>query len=91
MDQLISAQGKAGHALLIDCRSLETKAFSMPADLTVVIINSNVKRGLVGSEYNTRREQFPTVVIAGMFNFGPAELFEITNEAEREAVKVSFS
>ncbi len=41
--------------------------------------------------YNTRREQFPTVVIAGMFNFGPAELFEITNEAEREAVKVSFS
>lgn len=41
--------------------------------------------------YNTRREQFPTVVIAGMFNFGPAELFEITNDAEREAVKVSFS
>lgn len=29
----------------------------MPADLEVVIINSNVKRGLVGSEYNTRREQ----------------------------------
>ena len=57
MDQLISAQGKAGHALLIDCRSLETQAFSMPADLEVVIINSNVKRGLVGSEYNTRREQ----------------------------------
>jgi LemA protein len=41
--------------------------------------------------YNTRREQFPTVIIAGMFNFGPAELFEITNEGEREAVKVSFS
>jgi len=57
MDQLISAQGKAGHALLIDCRSLETQSFSMPADLEVVIINSNVKRGLVGSEYNTRREQ----------------------------------
>ena len=37
--------------------SQPTQSFSMPADLEVVIINSNVKRGLVGSEYNTRREQ----------------------------------
>ena len=57
MDQLISAQGKADHALLIDCRSLETKAVAMPQGIAVVIINSNVKRGLVGSEYNTRRTQ----------------------------------
>ncbi len=41
--------------------------------------------------YNTKREQFPTVIIAGMLNFGPAELFEITTPDEREAVKVSFS
>ncbi len=57
MDQLISALGKENHALLIDCRSLETKAVSMPVDASVVIINSNVKRGLVDSEYNTRRKQ----------------------------------
>jgi galactokinase len=57
MDQLISAQGKADHSLLIDCRSLETKAVSMPQDMSIVIINSNKKRGLVDSEYNTRREQ----------------------------------
>ncbi|WEM41139.1 galactokinase [Photobacterium sp. DA100] len=57
MDQLISAEGQANHALLIDCRSLETKAVSMPEDMAVVIINSNKKRGLVDSEYNTRREQ----------------------------------
>ena len=57
MDQLISAQGQAGHALLIDCRSLATQAVEMPADIAVVIINSNVQRGLVGSEYNTRRRQ----------------------------------
>lgn len=57
MDQLISAQGKQNHALLIDCRSLETKAVSMPEDMTVMIINSNKKRGLVDSEYNIRREQ----------------------------------
>ncbi|WP_187329767.1 galactokinase [Rouxiella chamberiensis] len=57
MDQLISALGKENHALLIDCRSLETRAVSMPKDASVVIINSNVKRGLVDSEYNTRRKQ----------------------------------
>ena len=57
MDQLISAQGQAGHALLIDCRSLATQPVAMPADLAVVIINSHVQRGLVGSQYNTRRQQ----------------------------------
>ena len=57
MDQLISARGETGHALLIDCRSLETRSFAMPAGIAVVIINSNVQRGLVGSEYNTRRRQ----------------------------------
>jgi galactokinase len=57
MDQLISAEGKKDHALLIDCRSLETQAVSMSSKMSVVIINSNKKRGLVDSEYNTRREQ----------------------------------
>ncbi|MEF1309648.1 galactokinase [Vibrio mytili] len=57
MDQMISAQGQENHAMLLDCRSLETQAVSMPEDMAVVIINSNKKRGLVDSEYNTRREQ----------------------------------
>ncbi|MCG9680810.1 galactokinase [Vibrio sp. Isolate24] len=57
MDQMISAEGKENHALLLDCRSLETQAVSMPEEMSVVIINSNKKRGLVDSEYNTRREQ----------------------------------
>lgn len=60
MDQLISALGKKDHALLIDCRSLGTKAVPMPKGVAVVIINSNFKRTLVGSEYNTRREQCET-------------------------------
>lgn len=57
MDQMISAEGNENHAMLLDCRSLETTAVSMPEDMSVVIINSNKKRGLVDSEYNTRREQ----------------------------------
>jgi LemA protein len=40
--------------------------------------------------YNTSRETFPNVIIAGMFNFGPAQLFEIEKPQEREAPKVSF-
>jgi galactokinase len=57
MDQMISAEGKENHAMLLDCRSLETESVSMPEDMSVVIINSNKKRGLVDSEYNTRRQQ----------------------------------
>jgi galactokinase len=57
MDQLASARGELGHALLIDCRSLETRTVALPDDVVVMIVHSRVKRALVGSEYNTRREQ----------------------------------
>jgi LemA protein len=40
--------------------------------------------------YNTKRETFPTNAIAGMFNFGEAILFEVSDASEREAVKVEF-
>lgn len=57
MDQMVSACGSKFNALLLDCRSLDTELISMPENLAVMIINSNVKRGLVDSEYNTRRLQ----------------------------------
>jgi len=41
--------------------------------------------------YNTNRETFPNNVIANMFNFNPAELFEIEDDSERDAPQVSFS
>ena len=41
--------------------------------------------------YNTQRETFPTNMVAGPFNFGPAESFVIEKPAEKEAPKVSFS
>ena len=40
--------------------------------------------------YNTKREVFPSNIVAGMFNFKEAALFEITEQAEREAPKVKF-
>lgn len=42
-------------------------------------------------DYNNKREMFPSSIIAGMFNFTAAQMFEVKNEAEREGVKVSFS
>lgn len=56
MDQMISAKATAGHALLLDCENLATTAVPIPADLTMVIVNSNYPRKLVDSEYNSRRE-----------------------------------
>lgn len=40
--------------------------------------------------YNNKREMFPSNVIAGMFSFVAATLFEVKDEEQREAVKVSF-
>ena len=42
-------------------------------------------------QYNTSRETFPNVVLAGMFGFQAAELFHVEDPAERTAPKVSFS
>uniref|UniRef100_A0A8C5PUJ8 Galactokinase n=1 Tax=Leptobrachium leishanense TaxID=445787 RepID=A0A8C5PUJ8_9ANUR len=58
MDQFISVLGKDGHALLIDCRSLEVTPLPL-ADpgLAVLITNSNVRHELTGSEYPDRRRQ----------------------------------
>ncbi len=55
LDQIASAATKAGHALLIDCRSLELRPIPLPADIAVMIVQSGVERGLVDGEYNTRR------------------------------------
>ena len=41
--------------------------------------------------YNTDREVFPSNIIAGAFNFGPAELFVIDKPEQKDAPKVSFS
>lgn len=55
MDQMISAAGESGHALLIDCRSLETRSVPVPPGTSVVILDTATRRGLVDSAYNDRR------------------------------------
>jgi galactokinase len=57
MDQMISAMGRAGHALLMDCRSLKTELVPLPPDMTIVVLDTATRRGLVDSAYNERRQQ----------------------------------
>jgi len=57
MDQMVSAAGREGNALLIDCRSLETQAVPLPPGMTVVVMDTATRRGLLDSAYNERREQ----------------------------------
>lgn len=58
MDQFISSMGEESHALLIDCRSLESKLIPLKdPSIVVLVTNSNVKHELTGSEYPSRRKQ----------------------------------
>ena len=57
MDQMASAASKAGHALFLDCRSLEIQHIPMPADMVVAVMDTSTRRGLVDSAYNERRSQ----------------------------------
>lgn len=86
MDQLISALGQRDHALLIDCRTLSTRAVSVPDNIAVVIINSNVKRGLVDSEYNTRRRQCEEAArffgVKALRDVSPELFFSIQHELD---------
>ncbi|KGJ88305.1 galactokinase [Colwellia psychrerythraea] len=76
MDQLISAMGQKGHAMLLDCKDLSFEDAPIPDDLALFIVNSNVKRGLVDSAYNLRRQQCEAVAK----HFGVSALRDVTIE-----------
>lgn len=57
MDQFIACFGKAGHAVMLDCRSLESQALPIPDEVSVVVCNTMVRHELAASEYNARRAQ----------------------------------
>ena len=64
MDQFAVAFGRADHALLLDCRSLEHRAVPLPAGTRLVICDSGSPRELADSEYNTRRAECDRAVAA---------------------------
>jgi LemA protein len=54
------------------------------------IANSRKYYNAVVKELNTKVESFPSNIIAGIFQFGRKTMFEVTDQAERENVKVQF-
>ena len=67
MDQLISAAGKEGYALLIDCRSLDIELVTLPENAVVVVMDTMTRHSHTDSGYNERRAQCETA----------AEFFEV--------------
>ncbi len=57
MDQMASALGVEGYALLLDCRTLETEPVPLPPDVVIAVADTRVRRRLATSEYNVRRAQ----------------------------------
>ncbi len=74
MDQLISALGKQGCALFIDCRTLDAKPAALPDGTAVLILDTMTRRGLVESAYNERRAQCK----AGAGHFGVGALRDVS-------------
>ena len=62
MDQFIAVFATSGHALMLDCRSLESQSLLVPDDAKLVICNSMVKHELASGEYNRRRAECETGV-----------------------------
>ena len=57
MDQFVSCMGKAHHALLLDCRSLDFQLAPIPGGLRLVVCNTMVKHDLATGTYNIRRAE----------------------------------
>ena len=64
MDQLAVARGRAGHVLLIDCRSFEVARVPLPPDLRLLVLDSAVPRRLTDSGYDDRRADCERALVA---------------------------
>ena len=57
MDQFASALGRRGHAILLDCGTLEHRYVPFPAGMLIVVVDSGVRRNLADTPYNQRRQE----------------------------------
>lgn len=90
MDQFASVFGKAGHLILLDCRSLEHTYYSFdPKGYKLVLLDTQVKHELASSAYNKRRQSCETVVAAIRKNHPHVEfLRDATMEMLHEVASV---
>src|SRR5438552_9545277 len=64
MDQFASALCRRGHALFLDCRSLETHHIPLGASLAIAVCDTGTARSLAGSAYAQRRRECTDAVLA---------------------------
>jgi galactokinase len=64
MDQFASACGEAGNAILLDCRSLETRPVPLPEDVAIVVCDSGSSRRLDAVAYEARQAECRRAVAA---------------------------
>ena len=90
-------RGSVAHMMLVVERYPDLKADRSMATLMEELTSTENKVAFARQSYNdavmvynTKRETFPTVLVAGMLGFKSAQLFEIVDPTEREAVKVQF-
>ena len=80
MDQMASAACQAGHALFLDCRSLEYKNIPLPDGVSIVVLDTATRRGLVDSGYNERFKQCQTAAdyfgVKALRDVSPQQLLE---------------
>jgi len=102
MKNLISAEsglaGTLGRLMMVSEQYPDLKANQNMMQLTEELTSTENKISFARQAYNdsimtynTDREVFPSNIIAGIFNFGPAELFVIDKPEQKDAPKVSFS
>jgi galactokinase len=88
MDQFVSALGKRGHALLLDCRSLDYRLVEIPEHLKLVLANTMVKHQLSLGEYNRRRRECEEgVEVLSRLYPGMRSLRDVQPEQLRSAAK----
>ncbi len=81
MDQLAAVAGRERHALLLDCRSLETEHIPLPRELAVVVVHSGIRRELAGSEYAARRAACEAIAARlGLRSLRDAALEQVADE-----------
>jgi galactokinase len=57
MDQFASALGRRGHALLLDCATLEYQLVPFPDEVAIAVVDSGEHRSLASTPYNQRRRE----------------------------------
>lgn len=89
MDQLASASGVEGHALLLDCTALTVTPVPLPEDLEVVIVHSGEERTLAGSAYGDRRAacEAAAVVVGPLRDAVLADLTRIDDPVVRRRAR----